>query len=100
VANDMDVEALEDTPEEITLDVFDVDNPDEDLVVTILAGPSNGTVTVDGIVVTYTPTAGFSGEDAFSYKVSDGELESLVSTVRITVNPLPIIHFYLPLILK
>lgn len=100
VANDMDVEALENTPEEITLDVFDVDNPDEDLVVTILAGPSNGTVTVDGIVVTYTPTAGFSGEDAFSYKVSDGELESLVSTVRITVNPLPIIHFYLPLILK
>jgi len=100
VANDMDVEALEDTPEEITLDVFDVDNPVEDLVVTILAGPSNGTVIVDGIVVTYTPTAGFSGEDAFSYKVSDGELESLVSTVRITVNPLPLIHFYLPLILK
>lgn len=100
VANDMDVEALENTPEEITLDVFDVDNPVEDLVVTILAGPSNGTVTVDGIVVTYTPTDGFSGEDAFSYKVSDGELESLVSTVRITVNPLPLIHFYLPLILK
>jgi hypothetical protein len=100
VANDMDVEALENTPKEITLDVFDVDNPVEDLVVTILAGPSHGTAVVNGIVVTYTPTAGFSGEDAFSYKVSDGELESLVSTVRITVNPLPIIHFYLPLILK
>lgn len=35
----------------------------------------------------YTPTANYSGEDSFSYKVSDGLLESGVVTVLLTINP-------------
>lgn len=34
----------------------------------------------------YTPQAGFSGEDAFTYKANDGFADSNVATVRIHVN--------------
>ena len=40
--------------------------------------------------VTYTPAAGFSGNDSFTFKVIDShQAESNVATVSITVIPLP-----------
>ncbi|QYG93327.1 tandem-95 repeat protein [Iamia sp. SCSIO 61187] len=38
---------------------------------------------------TYTPDAGFSGDDTFTYTASDGELSSPAATVTITVGPEP-----------
>jgi hypothetical protein len=35
----------------------------------------------------YTPPPGFSGEDTFTYRVSDGERTGGPATVTITVNP-------------
>src|SRR4029077_18422775 len=35
----------------------------------------------------YTPAAGYSGPDSFSYKANDGSLDSNVATVNVTVNP-------------
>ncbi|HEV7723307.1 MAG TPA: Ig-like domain-containing protein [Iamia sp.] len=35
----------------------------------------------------YTPDAGFGGDDTFTYVASDGELESIETTVTITVAP-------------
>lgn len=48
---------------------------------------SNGTLTLnaDGSFV-YTPTIGTSGIDSFTYKASDGVLESTEATATITVN--------------
>ena len=38
---------------------------------------------------TYTPDPGFSGEDSFTFRASDGVLESGTGTVTITVTPPP-----------
>ncbi len=50
-------------------------------------GPSNGTLTLnsDGSF-DYTPDAGFSGTDTFTYKANDGTDDSNTATVTITVN--------------
>ena len=46
---------------------------------------------------TYTPNAGATGADSFSFKVSDGALESNVATVTVTIgNP----KVYLPMIVR
>ena len=61
--------------------------------VTIIANPSNGTVSVDPVVggITYTPNAGFNGTDTYVYQVCDdgNPLPALCdqATVTVTVNP-------------
>ena len=35
---------------------------------------------------TYLPDSGFTGSDSFTYKVSDGALESKIATVNLTIN--------------
>jgi uncharacterized repeat protein (TIGR01451 family) len=52
-----------------------------------VTNPSHGTVTLNSNgSFTYTPQAGFSGEDSFTYKANDGGLDSNTATVSITVN--------------
>lgn len=53
----------------------------------VLQGPSHGTVTGDGPALQYTPAAGFSGDDAISYRVSDGTLASQPATLALHVTP-------------
>ncbi|MEO7342211.1 MAG: Ig-like domain-containing protein, partial [Luteolibacter sp.] len=51
-------------------------------------GPTHGSLTLDtdgGF--TYTPVADYQGADSFTYHTNDGELNSSVATVSITVNP-------------
>jgi hypothetical protein len=49
--------------------------------------PKNGTFApIDGGGFVYTPNAGFVGQDTLTYSVSDGQLESKLTTVTITVN--------------
>ncbi len=65
----------------------DSDVDGDSLTPSLVSGPSNGTLTLnsDGSF-TYTPNANFNGTDTFTYKVSDGTLDSNVATVTITVN--------------
>jgi VCBS repeat-containing protein len=51
------------------------------------SGPSHGTLTLDadGSFI-YTPAANYHGTDSFSYRASDGGLESGLTTVAITVS--------------
>ncbi|WP_166355168.1 Ig-like domain-containing protein [Phytoactinopolyspora limicola] len=76
-----------DTP--VTIAVLDNDDASvADEMPEIFSGPSNGSVVVnqDG-TITYTPDAGFTGEDTFEYSVSiDGETYTAVVTV-IVVDP-------------
>jgi Bacterial Ig domain/HYR domain/Secretion system C-terminal sorting domain len=51
---------------------------------TIMTNPLNGTASVNGNNIVYTPRAGFSGTDAFMYKISNGNGTSS-ATVTITV---------------
>ncbi len=62
-------------------------DPNTNLLSAVLAiGPAHGTLTLnaDGSF-TYTPVPGYSGADSFTYKASDGILESNVATVSLQV---------------
>ncbi|HKS26423.1 MAG TPA: Calx-beta domain-containing protein [Pyrinomonadaceae bacterium] len=53
----------------------------------IATNPANGTVTLNSNgSFLYTPNAGFSGTDTFTYKANDGSADSSAATVSITVN--------------
>jgi hypothetical protein len=61
----------------------DVDSP---LTAQLVTGPANGVLTLNATgSFTYTPTAGFSGPDAFSYRASDGLSTSANATVNLSV---------------
>jgi gliding motility-associated-like protein len=85
VASDLSVTTPEDTPVLITMVGTDVDNTS--LTYTIISSPTNGTLTGSGASRTYTPAANYNGSDSFTYRVSDGQLQSNIATVSITVTP-------------
>ena len=90
VAGNDSASTLEVTP--VTIDVLanDSDVEGSPLTPEIVTGPAFGTVVVNANgTITYTPTFGFTGTDTFTYKVSDGSLDSTVATVTITVDALP-----------
>jgi PKD repeat protein/serine/threonine protein phosphatase PrpC len=67
----------------------DTDAEGNTLTSLIGTAPASGTVTLrtDGSFI-YTPNAGFTGTDTFTYHASDGDLNSTPdATVTITVNP-------------
>jgi hypothetical protein len=79
------------TPQDVAVQIAVLSNdsdPEADLLlVTIDDGPSDGVATVDGDgVVTYTPNTGFVGDDAFTYRVDDGNGGTDVATVTVTVG--------------
>ncbi len=84
VAEDQAVTTPEDTPIVITLLATDADG--DALTYEIVAGPTNGTATLVGNVVTYTPNANWHGVDSFTFKANDGTTDSNIATVTITVT--------------
>ncbi|MEK0317701.1 Ig-like domain-containing protein, partial [Cohnella sp. 56] len=53
--------------------------------------PAHGTVTVNSNgTYTYTPTAGYTGPDSFTFKAYDGKAYSNTATVTINVNAPPV----------
>lgn len=71
----------------------DSDIENDTLVAMQLSEPVQGTVVWNGSndgSFTYTPNTDASGSDSFTYKVSDGLLESNVATVTITINAVPV----------
>ena len=66
----------------------DTDPENNPLTAMKASDPTYGMLTLssDGSF-TYTPSAGFSGTDSFTYKANDGSLDSTVATVTLTVNP-------------
>jgi Ca2+-binding RTX toxin-like protein len=54
----------------------------------LVSGPAHGSVTLtaDG-AFSYSPIANYNGADSFTYKANDGQADSDVATVSLTVNP-------------
>jgi hypothetical protein len=54
-------------------------------------GPGNGTLQLNNNgSFTYTPDQGFAGDDTFTYRLSDGHVESQAAVVTIHVEPISI----------
>ncbi len=65
----------------------DLDVENNALTVGLVAGPSHGSLALNGNgSFVYTPAANFNGTDTFTYRATDGSLDSAVATVVITVN--------------
>lgn len=84
IAADVSVTTDSGTSVGITLLGDDIDSAD--LTYEVIGGPENGSVSGPDNPFTYTPNAGFSGTDTFTYQASDGELNSNEATVTITVT--------------
>ena len=85
VALDQSVNVTEDVAAALALQTMSANaNP---LTYTIVSGPSNGTLTGSGASQTYTPAPDFFGTDSFTFRVSDGSLNSQTATVTINVLP-------------
>ena len=57
------------------------------LTYSIVTPPTHGTPSGSPPNVTYTPNAGYSGPDSLTFKANDGQQDSNIATVSITVNP-------------
>jgi uncharacterized repeat protein (TIGR01451 family) len=87
VAQDVSVTTPQDTPVGVTLSASDVDG--DALTYAVASGPAHGTLSGSGASLTYTPAAGYSGPDSFTYTANDGQAASAPATVSITVTPAP-----------
>lgn len=67
-------------------------DPDNDTLTALkVSDPAHGTLTLNANgSFTYTPTAGYSGADSFTYKANDGTVDSTIATVSITVRAAPV----------
>ena len=65
----------------------DSDPDGNPLSAVLVSGPSHGTLTLNANgSFTYTPAANYNGSDSFTYRASDGTLQSSPATVTITVT--------------
>ena len=83
VASDVSVTTDEGVAVNVTLPASDADG--DSLIFSIVSGPSNGSLNGTPPTVTYTPNKGFFGPDSFTFKANDGQTDSNVGTVSITV---------------
>ena len=91
VADAQDVSTDEDEALPITLTGTDVDG--DNLTFSIVDAPTHGVLKGAGANLTYSPAKDFNGEDHFTFRTSDGELDSAAATVSITlqsVNDAPV----------
>jgi 6-phosphogluconolactonase (cycloisomerase 2 family) len=75
------------TPVTIALSCTDRDG--DPVTTSVLAGPAHGTLAAVGAIVTYTPAAGYTGSDSFTYVAGDGTNTSARATITITVGAPP-----------
>ncbi|HLY57742.1 MAG TPA: autotransporter domain-containing protein [Stellaceae bacterium] len=54
--------------------------------VTVVTQPAHGTAVANGLTVTYTPNAGYSGQDLFTYSVANTVGRSAPAPVSVTVT--------------
>ena len=85
VADDQNVTTDEDTDLAITLTASDPEN--DPLSFSVVNGPSNGSLSGTEPNLTYTPDPNFSGSDSFTFEANDGQADSNIATISITVDP-------------
>lgn len=94
VASDLSFRIVPNVGNSINLAASDSDG----LIYKIVAGPSHGVLLGTAPNLTYVPDTDFYGQDHFTFKVDDGQLESNVATVTLIVGAGQ--RYFLPVILK
>lgn len=84
IAHPQSVTTEQATPVAITLTGSDIEG--SALTFQVVTAPLHGSLSGTPPNLTYTPASGFAGDDAFTFKANDGELDSALATVSITVN--------------
>lgn len=69
----------------VLIDITDNDSA-QNAVISILSGPSNGTVSIVGDQVQYTPNAGYAGNDDFYYLLCSDFCGDYCDTVHVTIK--------------
>jgi MYXO-CTERM domain-containing protein len=87
VASDQSVETQQDVAVAVTLSGSDVEG--DALSYTVVSDPSHGMLSGTAPALTYTPAAGYSGADGFTFVVSDGAADSAPAAVSISVIAAP-----------
>lgn len=85
----VDDTATTDQDQAVSIPVLANDSDPDGVVIAIdtITTPLNGVVVADSAgVLTYTPDTGFSGEDSFSYSITDSDGATASATVTVTVN--------------
>ncbi len=80
----LSVSTSEDTAKAVTLSAADADG--DALTYTVSSSASNGTTSVSGGSVTYTPRANYTGSDSFIVTASDGKGGTATQTINVTVS--------------
>jgi RHS repeat-associated protein len=66
----------------------DTDVESDPLTAVLVSNPAHGDLTLNGDgSFTYTPALNFNGADSFTYKANDGQADSNVATVNLTISP-------------
>lgn len=82
----------------ISSNLIATDNDNEPLTYSIVTTPTRGSVTLTNAITgafTYTPNANVNGTDSFTFRASDGKVNSSVATVTINitaVNDAPVLN--------
>jgi len=82
-ADSQSASTAEDSPIGITLSATDPEGAP--LSYTVVSGPTHGTLIGSAPSLTYQPGLNFSGNDSFTFKANDGQADSNVATVSISV---------------
>ncbi len=89
VVTALNLETNEDINLNETFIANDVDNEFSDLTFEVIVSPTNGVLNLnENGSFTYAPNSNYYGDDYFTYLANDGELNSNVETVSITINPI------------
>ncbi len=85
IASNQNVETAQDTATPLILTATDANN--SALTYSVVTQPVHGTLSGTAPNLTYTPALDYNGGDSFTFKANDGQLDSNVATVTITVTP-------------
>lgn len=74
--------------QEVLIDVLANDSdPDGDTISLVAASAAaHGTVAIAGDAIRYTPAAGFTGSDSFTYEIQDSQGATAGATVNVTIS--------------
>ena len=92
IAEDQAVNTGQDTPTPHIL--FATDQDGDALHYSIVAGPQHGSLSGTAPNFTYTPASGYNGTDTFAFLANDGQANSNIAVVKVTVGePLTVVSF-------